>query len=142
MADPNPFETPQVEILKKISKLEDDVRRLSTLVPLFTVLNENTPAQITANQNNYVIGDYDVLLLSTDASRNITGFAGGVKGRIVTFYNVGSQNIVLVHESALSLAANRFTLYGAANKTFTNGDIGTFYYDSTTARWREYNTIL
>src|SRR5262245_44461939 len=44
-----------------------------------------TPAQITANQNNYApTGHADAFCfrLSADAIRNITGLAGGVDGRI------------------------------------------------------------
>jgi hypothetical protein len=133
---PNPFETPQTEMIKKIAKLEDDVRRLSTLAPLFTVLNENTPAQITAAQNNYNPGDYDVLRLSTDASRTITGFAGGVKGRVLIIVVVGTNDLVLSNNNAGSAVGNRIVTGTGANVTLSAAETIILYYDSTAAVWR------
>jgi len=59
-------------------------------------LTENTPAQITGDQNNYATGGYDVLRLDTDASRTVTGLADGVNGRRLTLANIGSNNLVLL----------------------------------------------
>ena len=75
------------------------------------------PAQITANQNDYSptgAAAASVLQLSSDASRSISGLAGGAEGRVVSIINVGSQPITLLDESASSAAANRFTLGGGS----------------------------
>lgn len=96
-----------------------------------------TPAQITANQNNYNptgLADASVVRASTDASRNITGLAGGEDGRIIMFYNVGSQDIVFKNEDSNSTAANRF-LFGA-DFTLTQDKTLTIQYDATVSRWR------
>ena len=96
-----------------------------------------SPAQLTANQDNYnpsTLSDAVVLRLSSDASRSITGLAGGSSGRIVIIHNVGSNNLVLVDESASSTAANRFALNG--NQTLAAEDIAILLYDSTSSRWR------
>jgi hypothetical protein len=113
------------QMMKEINALKEEQNRLAAQTHLFTILNVNTPAQITANQNDYDPGDYDLLRLSTDASRNITGISGGVTGRALYLVNSGSFNIVLVHASALSQSANRFSNPGGVNHTMTPTATGT-----------------
>ena len=96
-----------------------------------------TPTQIAANQNDYNpsgLATAHVLRLSTDASRNITGLAGGVPGRAVLLFNVGSFNIVLKDADASSVAANRFALNGDVTLVADEGIW--IWYDGTTERWR------
>jgi len=112
-------------LMKEINALKAEQKRFAAQRPLYQILNINSPAQITANQNDYDPGDYDLLRLTTDASRNITGISGGVLGRSLYLFNSGSQNIVLVHESALSVATNRINTPGAVNHTMTPGATGT-----------------
>ncbi len=105
-----------------------------------------TPAQITAQQDNYNPTNYvtntNILRLSTDASRIITGLTGGADGRMLAIFNVGSNNIVLQHDDgATSTAANRFKLPGAANITLTPGQPILLYYDSTDSRWRSLANV-
>lgn len=95
-----------------------------------------TPAQITANQDNYAptgIADTTVLRLSTDASRDITGIAGGADGRVLKLVNVGSFNIVL-KDDVTSTEANRFQL--KADLTIAPDGGAILWYDSTSSRWR------
>lgn len=112
-------------LIKENEQLKADMKRIALQRPLFTILNVNNPPQITSNQNDYDPGDYDMLRLTTDASRNITGISGGVLGRMLYLFNSGTQNIVLVHESALSVATNRINNPGAVNHTMTPGSTGT-----------------
>lgn len=95
-----------------------------------------TPAQITANQNDYgaLIHSGCVLRLSSDAARNITGMTGGFEGRVVIIHNVGSFNITLVDESVLSSAANRFALI--ADLVLIQDQSCILHYDNTSTRWR------
>ena len=98
---------------------------------------ELTPAQITANQNDYNptgLASVSMLRLSSDASRIITGLQGGWKGRFLTVHNVGLQNIVLADESASSSAANRFALTG--DLTLSPDQMVELQYDATSSRWR------
>jgi hypothetical protein len=95
------------------------------------------PPQITSNQNNYNptgAVSASVLQLSSDASRSITGLAGGAEGRLVVVINVGGQPIVLLDESTSSTAANRFTLGG--NLTIPGKQAAMLRYDGTAARWQ------
>jgi hypothetical protein len=96
-----------------------------------------TPAQITADQNNYNptgLATAYVLRLSSDATRTITGLAGGADGRELILVNVGSQNIVLADEHASSTAANRFAL--DTSLTLGADTAARLLYDSTSTRWR------
>ena len=125
------------QLVKDVEELKRENKRLQNLVPLYKILNDNTPAQITADQNNYALGDYDLLRLSSNTTWTITGLAGGVRGRRVTLYNVGTQIINMAHESASSSAANRMILGNAITHPMNPRDNITFYYDSVSLRWRE-----
>lgn len=98
-----------------------------------------TPAQITANQNDYAPTNHATAYhfrLSTDASRTITSMAGGVDGleRLIT--NVGAQDLVLEHASASGTAANRLLCPGSVNVTLNPNDSVRLRYDGTSSRWR------
>jgi hypothetical protein len=100
-----------------------------------------TPTIIGANTNDYAptgMSTASFLRLSTDASRNITGLTGGASGRLIWLVNVGSFNIVLKDEDALSAAANRFSLDG--DITVSPGATIPLWYDaaamSATGRWQ------
>jgi hypothetical protein len=99
-----------------------------------------SPAQITADQNNYNPGASSLnLRLSSDASRTLTGLTftnAKQDGQIHYIWNVGSQNIVLANESASSTAANRFTTTTGADLTLGANKCAFAFYDATSARWR------
>lgn len=100
-------------------------------------LRHTSPAQITANQNDYAIGAGTAFRLNTDASRNITGLTGGVNGKILIILNVGSFNIVFTNEDAASTAANRITSSTGGSLTILPNGCVIFQYDSTSSRWRD-----
>jgi hypothetical protein len=96
-----------------------------------------SPPQITANQNDYAptgAATASVLQLTSDASRTISGLAGGAEGRVVSVVNIGSQPIALTDESTSSSAANRFTLGGTL--TIAAKQAAMLRYDGTASRWR------
>jgi hypothetical protein len=97
-----------------------------------------SPAQVTADQNDYApSGSSMFIRLTSDASRNLTGLSiSQVDGEIHYIWNVGSQNIVLVNESASSTAANRFTTTTGADLTVAANKCAMLMYDGTSARWR------
>ncbi len=103
----------------------------------FELIGTLTPAVITSDQNDYSptgLSTASTLRLSTSASRNITGLAGGADGRILTLHNVGTFNWTLVDESLSSTAGNRFALTG--NLTIPPDTSITLQYDTTSLRWR------
>lgn len=103
-----------------------------------------SPAQITSNQNNYSLGTGTAgvsknVRLSSDTSRNITGFVTTpvqVDGQEHILWNVGTQDIVLKHQDASSTAANRILSTTGADLTITANRAALLFYDSTTVRWR------
>lgn len=108
----------------------------------FALSGDISPAQITANQNDYNptgLADASVLRLSTDASRNITSIAGGADGRVLLILNVGSNNLVLKDDDgATGTAGNRFAFSGDVTLAGDQGAI--IWYDSTSSRWRIFAT--
>jgi len=98
------------------------------------------PAQITANQNDYNPSGLPAactLRISSNASRNITGIAGGAEGRVLVLVNVGATNpIVLKNNDAGSAAANRLALNG--DVTLASGQAVTLQYDNSSLVWRQF----
>lgn len=100
----------------------------------------NTPAQITANQNNYALPSADIVRLSSDATRVITGFEADA-GAVVTLYNVGSFDIRIDHEDTASTAANRVTSATGADVVIAPNDSITLAYDNVSSRWRTAGSV-
>lgn len=115
-------------LIQEVEALKREQKRVAALVPLYSILSTNIPAQLTADQNNYDPGNYDVLFLSSNASRTITGISGGVTGRLLWINTFGANNVVLAHNSASSLAANRLSCHTAANITLTPRKAATLLY--------------
>lgn len=95
-----------------------------------------TPAQITADQDNYAGFTGTTNRTSTDASHNITGMTAGVTtGHIKFIINVGSFDLVFKNDTT-STAANRFLTATGGDYTLTPNDIAVCIYDAVSARWR------
>lgn len=106
----------------------------------FALAGVLTPAQITANTNNYAPTDLataSTLRLNTSGVFNLTGLTGGSSGRILVLHNVGANPFILIPESASSTAANRFVASGEV-WVGTNQAV-TLQYDATLSRWRVLN---
>jgi hypothetical protein len=101
------------------------------------VPNEIAPAQITSNQDNYNPTGFSsaaVVILTSDASRDITGFVPSADGQLVWLFNNGAQNIVLKH-NATSTATNRIIGRGGADTTLTPSTGALLYYSPSIDRW-------
>jgi len=107
---------------------------------------DTTPALITANQNNYAPGTNGYYFrFSTDASRNITGIGPtsptdgfNYHNEAHLIVNVGSFNIVLKHDDALSQIDFRFSNSTGSDITLTPGQAADILYDETlsSGKWR------
>src|SRR5512137_926188 len=98
---------------------------------------------IIADQNDYSptgLIDVTVLRVSSDAPRNITGLATGANGRLLVLMNGGSFPITLVHDSASSIAANRFYLENNANAIIAPNSGLILVYCGDSSRWRTPTT--
>lgn len=109
----------------------------TTLSSAIRLRDDISPAQLTAQTDNWNptgLKDASVIRFSTDASRDLTGLAGGYDGRLIILHNVGAQNLVLKDASGSSSAANRFALTG--DVTLAADSVAALQYDGTTAVWR------
>ena len=98
-----------------------------------------TPAQITSDQNDYEPTGFltkNVIRISTDASRNITGMGRDGRAQLKWLVNVGSFNAVLNHQNAGSAANKRFRLPGSANYTIAPNEGVLCFYDTVQDCWR------
>lgn len=66
----------------------------------------------------------------------LSGLAGGTSGRVITLVNVNTVDIGFVHEDFGSSAANRFLLANGSLIAMRDNGAITFWYDSTSSRWR------
>lgn len=95
------------------------------------------PTEITANQDNFAPGAGKYIYVFSDASRDITGLSmSQVDGQEVVLINTGSNGVVLKHQSASSLAANRFLNHTAADITLAANQAVDVVYDLT--QWRVF----
>jgi len=132
---PVKFDTTLMRLVKDVNEIKSALRRTVANLPLFDIANENTPASLSTDQNDYAPGNYDVLRINATANISITGFANGKKGRFLEIINVGTGRISYPDESASSIAINRIsTPYDQTVVQLTNARIR-FYYDSTNERW-------
>lgn len=108
----------------------------------WTYLSQSESAvSITSNQDNYDMGTDAILLLSSDASRTITGFShtdddGFERQGEMRIVNVGSNNIVLANQDSGSTAANRIITGNGADWTLYPNDAVDLFYDEINSRWR------
>lgn len=100
-----------------------------------------TQSQFTGDVNNYAPTDSQAYFQrwSSDASRTVTGYQSwNTSGEWKLIVNIGSNDIVLAHESASSTAANRFLCSTGADITLSAGQAADIIYDNTTQRWRVF----
>lgn len=112
-----------------------------TVSEAFVLSGDISPAQITADQNDYAPTGFSTastLRINSDATRTITSLAGGSDGRIIIIVNNGGFNIVLEDASASGTAANKFDL--GASLILTPKDACILRYDATVSRWMKIAT--
>jgi hypothetical protein len=85
-----------------------------------------------------------LLLSAGGASATITGFditswtaVGIANGMTAIAYNQTGSNVTFVENSGSSLAGNRLTMAGGADKVVANKHTATFVYDAGTTHWLE-----
>ncbi len=96
-----------------------------------------SPAQLTADQNNYNPGTGDIFRLDASAARNITGVVAGTNGQAILLVNTGSHAITLRHQSTSSTEANRLVVPWAGDYVMAaNGGAALLIYFTALSRWR------
>lgn len=96
-----------------------------------------TASQFTSNTNNWAVPTGDIVRVSADAARDLTG-AALTAGRPVLVVNVGSFTITLKHQSDSSDAANRFITPTAGDLALVADGSVLLIPDATTGRVRVY----
>lgn len=129
-----------MRLTKQVNDIWSALRRVTVSLPLFDIANENTVA-LSSGQNNYIIGNYDLLRLSSTQKIIMTGLKGGIKGRFLRIFNVGSYPIILSHQDALSDAENRFQFSNGQDASVPPNSNVTLYYDATVERWIGGDTV-
>lgn len=99
-----------------------------------------TPTALSGDVNNYnPTGLSTCNAIRQDggaANRNITGLAAN-NWRFILLTNIGTtNNLVLVHASGSSSAANQFDLANAANLTLLPRQSVILWYDASSTKWR------
>lgn len=118
---------------QRSENIESQIRRITT--DDSQQIDQITPDQVTADQNNYSLPEGELVRLTTDAARTFTGFAGARPGRFV-IANVGSFDVVIANNSASSNAENRVLCHTGANITLNPGESTEIIYDFESLRWR------
>ena len=101
--------------------------------------NQVNAGTITADQNNWNptgLSSARILGVASDATRNITGIAGGVNGQVLLLVNTRGNPIVLKNQNGGSSAGNRFQCPNSADYTLGVGFSVQIYYDGTASVWR------
>lgn len=96
-----------------------------------------SPAQITANQNDYNPGNGAFFRLDANGSYIITSVTGGVNGRRIRFVNISAFDLTWRHNSG-GTAANRLLCDGARNITQKPNEVVDMIYDSNAGVLRWY----
>lgn len=101
-------------------------------------IDQVTAPQATADQNNYALPPGELIRLSTDASRNFTGFSGARPGifAIVNVGTVAGRDVVIVNDSGGSAAENRVLCHTGGNITLNISESVFIVYDFASSRWR------
>ena len=100
-------------------------------------INETVyPSSLSADQDDYDVGDGTFYAIVAFPAVNITGFAGGVEGRVIELLNVGRENITLKHADSSSLASNRIESPTGADVVLGEAQTARLRYVATTYdRW-------
>lgn len=111
----------------------------SVPISLTGVISPSTLA--AGNTNDYAPSGYqtsNVWRVTPDAggTSTITGVVVSVPGRLITIHNIGAVNLSFAHDSASSSANNRFFLPASATLVIGANGCATFWWDSTSTRWR------
>lgn len=126
---------------------QQQVDPLTQIIPPFNFGNVVTVNPFTGIFNDYNPTGFSTanqLDLVTTTNSQISGFAGGVNGRILIVRVLGGFAVQFTHEDAGSLAANRINLPNGFTISVdsTLFQVVAFQYDGTTSRWKLMSSSL
>jgi len=91
---------------------------------------------LSGNADNVAIGNYSFIRISgPTAAYEITGFAGGVDGKIIFVANNTAYTLKFKNDDGGSAPANRLYLYNNTDMTIAQNGGATFIYSASISRW-------
>lgn len=93
-----------------------------------------TTSSLGSDQNDFDVAGANYVRINTSTAINITGFAGGVAGRVVLLHNVSSNPVTLTNADTGSSAGNRADI--GENYTIRSKHCAAIQYDGVDSRWR------
>ena len=90
---------------------------------------------LSGSQNDVTIGSNTIIRVTDAGAVTWTGIAADTGRRVLLVHAVGAGGLTLVHQSASSVASNRFALPGGSDITLATGGIAMLVYDTTQSRW-------
>jgi hypothetical protein len=108
------------------------------IVDLARVNAVASPAEITANADNYDPGTGDIFRITADGAHNITGVVARDDGAAILLINIGATNAITIkHADAASTDVNRVMVPWEGDYVLAaKGGAALLVYDGTTDRWR------
>lgn len=105
------------------------------------ILEQQTQASLPAATNDYVLGGGTGYRVTASAPATVTGFSGGVDGRVIIWENFGPALISVADDSAMSLAGNRVYAIDGISTRIYPGMTAVWKYDGVSQRWREISSV-
>lgn len=141
MAAEGTLHTGQVLITFAATQATHAVRQGEYEADKAAIATEESTVNLAVSSDNLTpdgLASASVFRLNPSVAVNLTGFAGGFESsRVIALVNVGVYSITIKHESASSLAANRFSLVNSTDYTLNPNSVALFFYDVTSQRWRK-----
>lgn len=95
-----------------------------------------TDVTLSAQSDDYNIGDVSHLRVNLTGDQTLTGIANGVEGRIVTITSIDTTDVLTIaHESTSSTAANRIWCPGSTDLVLPVRGGVTLRYEAGNSRW-------
>ena len=113
------------------------------------IKNIISPGTLSSDVDNWSPAGYDdetdLIRINITSNRDITGIVAPSPGvnRVLGVTNLNNSNddLKFEHNDSGSLAANRFLLRDAADKTIKPNETAWFWYDHLSSRWRPFNRV-
>jgi hypothetical protein len=113
------------------------------------IKNIISPGTLSSDVDNWSPTGYDdetdLIRINITSNRDISGIVAPSPGvnRVLGVTNLNNSNddIKFEHNDSGSLAANRFLLRDAADKTIKPNETAWFWYDHLSSRWRPFNRV-
>ena len=82
-------------------------------------MDKGTTINLTSDVDDFAIDSNKSFfeLTVSGGPYNVTGFLGGVTGRVIYILNTSSTNVIFIHNSSSSAEANRFVFPSGSDQT-------------------------